>query len=263
MKKTIRCLLLAFMLTLVFCVSVAAAEQTGAQLSYVTDAAELLSENENMRLEKMAESVSQKYGVGIYIVTVEDYREFHSEGVYKATYTIYHQYTMGEGPNRDGIMLLLSMDDRDWAMFCYGSRCEYAFNSYGQQKLEKVFLDNFRDNDWYGGFEDYIKECNSYLEKAAAGKPVRASALIPCLIVAGLSLLVAAVIVTVIWEKMNSVSKKVTANAYISEALQLTEQTDRFTHKTTSRRKIERSSSGGGSSHSESGGGGSGRSGKF
>ena len=41
---------------------------------------------------------------------------------------------MGEGPNRDGIMLLLSMDDRDWAMFCYGSRCEYAFNSYGQQK---------------------------------------------------------------------------------------------------------------------------------
>ena len=50
---------------------------------------------------------------------------------------------MGEGPDRDGIMLLLSMDDRDWAMFCYGSRCEYAFNSYGQQKLEKVFLDNF------------------------------------------------------------------------------------------------------------------------
>ena len=157
------------------CVSAAAAEQTGAQLSYVTDAAGLLSENENMLLEKMAESVSKKYGVGVYIVTVEDYRDFHSEGVYKATYTIYHEYTMGEGPNRDGIMLLLSMDDRDWAMFCYGSRCEYAFNSYGQQKLEKVFLDNFGENDWYGGFEDYVKECSVYLEKASAGKPVRAS----------------------------------------------------------------------------------------
>lgn len=58
MKKTIRWLLLAFMLTLVFCVSVAAAEQTGAQLSYVTDSAELLSENENMRLEKMAEAAT-------------------------------------------------------------------------------------------------------------------------------------------------------------------------------------------------------------
>lgn len=193
---------------LVLCVGAAAAEQTGAQLSYVTDAAGLLSENENMLLEKMAESVSQKYGVGVYIVTVEDYRDFHSEGVYKATYTIYHECTMGEGPNRDGIMLLLSMDDRDWAMFCYGSRCEYAFNSYGQQKLEKVFLDNFGENDWYGGFEDYVKECSVYLEKASAGKPVRASLFYPLLIVIGLSLLAAAAVVAVIWRKMETVSKK-------------------------------------------------------
>ena len=263
MKKRIRCLLLVFMFCLVLCVSAAAAEQTGAQLSYVTDAAGLLSENENMLLEKMAESVSKKYGVGVYIVTVEDYRDFHSEGVYKATYTIYHEYTMGEGPNRDGIMLLLSMDDRDWAMFCYGSRCEYAFNSYGQQKLEKVFLDNFGENDWYGGFEDYVKECSVYLEKASAGKPVRASLFYPLLIVIVLSLLAAAAVVAVIWQKMDTVSKKATANAYVSAGFRLTEQTDRFTHKTTSSRKIERSSSSSGSSHSESGGGGSGRSGKF
>lgn len=197
-----------FLFCLVLCVNAAAAEQTGAQLSYVTDAAGLLSENENMLLEKMAESVSKKYGVGVYIVTVEDYRDFHSEGVYKATYTIYHECTMGEGPNRDGIMLLLSMDDRDWAMFCYGSRCEYAFNSYGQQKLEKVFLDNFGENDWYGGFEDYVKECSVYLEKASAGKPVRASLFIPILIVIGLSMLAAAAVVAVIWQKMDTVSKK-------------------------------------------------------
>ena len=263
MKKRIRCLLLVFMFCLVLCVSAAAAEQTGAQLSYVTDAAGLLSENENMLLEKMAESVSKKYGVGVYIVTVEDYRDFHSEGVYKATYTIYHQYTMGEGPNRDGIMLLLSMDDRDWAMFCYGSRCEYAFNSYGQEKLEKVFLDNFGEDDWYGGFKDYLKECRVYLEKAAAGKPVRASLLVPILVVIGLSMLAAAVIVAVLWERMGKVSKKATANDYVSAGLRLTEQTDHFTHKTTSSRKIERRSSSGGSSRSESGGGGSGRSGKF
>ena len=187
MKKRIRCLLLAFIIALVFCVNVSATEQTGAQLYYVTDEAGLLSENENMMLEKMAETVSQKYGIGVYIVTVEDYRDFHSEGVYKATYTIYHEYTMGEGPNRDGIMLLLSMDDRDWAMFCYGSRCEYAFNSYGQQKLEKVFLDNFGENDWYGGFEDYVKECSVYLEKAASGKPVRASLFIPITIRIGIN----------------------------------------------------------------------------
>ena len=87
MKERIRCLLLTFIIALVFCVNVSATEQTGAQLYYVTDEAGLLSENENMMLEKMAETVSQKYGIGVYIVTVEDYRDFHSEGVYKATYT--------------------------------------------------------------------------------------------------------------------------------------------------------------------------------
>ena len=38
MKKGIRCLLLALMMLFMFCVSVAAAEQTEAQLYYVTDA---------------------------------------------------------------------------------------------------------------------------------------------------------------------------------------------------------------------------------
>ena len=101
------------------------------------------------------------------------------------------------------------------------------------------------------------------LSKASAGKPVRASLFYPLLIVIGLSLLAAAAVVAVIWQKMDTVSKKATANDYVSAGLRLTEQTDRFTHKTTSSRKIERSSSSSGSSYSESGGGGSGRSGKF
>lgn len=44
MKKRTRCLLLVLLFCLVLCVNAAAAEQTGAQLSYVTDAAGLLSE---------------------------------------------------------------------------------------------------------------------------------------------------------------------------------------------------------------------------
>ena len=85
----------------------------------------------------------------------------------------------------------------------------------------------------------------------------------PILLVIGLSLLAATAIVAVIWQKMENVSEKATANTYVTAGLQLTEQTDHFTHKTTSSRKNERNSSDGGSSQSESGGGGSGRSGKF
>ncbi len=262
MRKKLCWLLLVVAAMLGFPVNAAAAEATEPQLYYITDAANLLSDREDARLEKMAEAVSQKYGVGVYVVTIDDYQDFNSEGVYEATYTIYHDYTMGEGADRNGIMLLLSTEDRNRAIFCYGKQCEYAFNSYGQEQLETAFLDNFADDDWSGGFEDYITTCEEYLEKAAEGKPVRKSPIVPILIVTGMSLLAAFIVLGFLWAQMDKVAEKTTANAYIAGALNLTEKTDTFTYRTQTRRKIEKSSSNGGS-RSESGGGGSGRSGKF
>ena len=63
------------------------------------------------------------------------------------------------------------------------------------------------------------------------------------------------------WQ-MKSVRKAAAANAYLTGALKLTQNSDIFTHRTETRRKIERHSSSS-SSHAESGGGGTGRSGKF
>ena len=85
MKKRLLCLLLVLVTALALCVSAAAAAQTGAQLNYVTDAAGLLREGERARLEKMAEAVSQKYRVGVYIVTVEDFRDYGHPSVNPGT----------------------------------------------------------------------------------------------------------------------------------------------------------------------------------
>ena len=240
----------------------AAASTGGAQLDNITDDAGLLSEPQWQQLEKMAEAVSQKYGVGVYIVTVDDYRDFNAGTPFQTTYTIYHEYNMGEGPDREGIMLLLSMDDRDWAIFCYGENSEYTFSESGRKVLKEGFLDNCKDSDWAGGLEDYIRECARFLESAAEGKPVKQSPVTVILIFCGVALLIALVATLTIWERMNSVAMETTAHAYISGNLELTEKTDRFTHSTETSRKIERSSSSSGSS-SESGGGGSGSSGKF
>ncbi len=260
MKKKMICLFMTIFMLIPFSVRVFAEAETDSQLYNVTDAAELLSSDEILHLEEMAMEASEQYGVGIYIVTMDDYRDANSEGVFEATYTIYHEYNMGLGEDRNGIMLLLSMNERDWAMFVYGDYAEYAFDSYGQEQLEEYFLDNFGANDWYGGFEDYINECSIYLDKAAAGKPVRSSPVVPIVILCGLSLLIALIVLGILWNKMKSVHVGTDANEYVSGDLKLTEEADIFTHKTVTRRKIERSSS---SSKSNSGGGGSGRSGKF
>ena len=109
-----------------------------------------------------------------------------------------------------------------------------------------------------------MAECESYLETASIGKPVRSSNFLPILVAIALSLLLSVLIVSLIWNKMDNVAVKAAAGSYISQSLQLTEKTDRFIRKTTHRQAIQRSSSGSsGSSKSESGGGGSGRSGKF
>lgn len=260
MKKKILSLLLVLCMMVLLGGSVYALASE-PQLPYVTDAAELLSDDTELRLTQMAIQVEEKYGVGIYMVIVEDYREFDSAGVYDATYAIYHEYTMGVGDGREGIMLLLSMNDRDYALFTYGEKTAYAFNEYGIAKLEEVFLDNFAEDDWSGGFEDYIRTCASYLESAEAGDPVSKSPVTTILVVVGASLVIAAIVCAVFLGQMKTVHKKTSAEGYAVGSVYLTNQFDQFTHRTETRRKIERSSSGSG--NSKSGGGGSGSSGKF
>lgn len=259
MKRRMLCLLLVLLSVCLLSGSVYAAS---AEPAYVRDEAGLLNPNQIQRLEQMAASVSKQYGVGVYMVTVGDYRSLHSDGAYEAAFTYYRGSGLGEGAEKNGLLLLLSMEERDYALFCFGDKAQYAFTDYGMEKLEKVFLDNFGQDDWNGGFEDYVRECASYLAKAEAGKPVKGSpaGLIALFII--LSLVIAAIVCGVLVGQMKSVRKQTTASEYTVGGLVLTEQYDLFTHRTESRRKIERAESSN-SSQAKTGGGGSGRSGKF
>ncbi len=261
MKKKVLCSLFALLTLLALTAFASAAEP---QLYNVTDDAGLLTEQQDLQLEEMAAETAAKYGVGVYIVTVDDYRDIDENGVYQATYGIYHTYTMGEGAERNGIMLLLSMENRDFGLFRCGERAEYAFTEYGMKKLEESFLPQFESDDWYGGFAGFLNACDLYLAQAAEGAPVQKSPLGAILLVIACSLIIAAIVVLILRGQMKSVRKAAAANAYITGELKLTQNSDVFTHRTETRRKIERESpSGSGSSRAESGGGGAGRSGKF
>ena len=224
--------------------------ESNAQLNYVTDDVGILTDSQWEDLEQRAQQVSEEYQCGVYMITVDDYTDYSTESVYTADYTIYHDYEMGMGEDRDGIMILLSMEDRDYAMFVYGPKASEVFNAYGQEQLETYFLDNFRDDDWYGGFEDY---------EATPGENFGVSFLMAL----GISCVISIIICLLLLLKMHTVHQKTEANDYVSEKLKLSRKEDRYTHTTQTRRKIERESSSSSSTHSESGGGGSGRSGKF
>jgi len=248
-------ILLALLLT----VLVLPAQAT--ELGYVTDAAGLLTDAEWTKLEAMCGSISEQYNCGVYIITVEDFADYGDGDVYEVTYGIYHGYELGMGADRSGLLLLLSMDTREFALFVYGDKAEYAFDAYGQEMLEGEFLPYFKDNDWYGGFEAYVKTCGAYLSAAAEGEPVRKGHGMTVLICILGSFLVSLIVVTILKAGMKNVEKAQQADQYLTGELKLDQKHDQFIKTTRTRRKIETEDDN--DSKARSGGGGSGRSGSF
>ena len=153
MKRRLACIVLAALLLLGLCCTAfaEAPAATEAQLWNITDTVGLLTSDEDLTLEARAEEISAQYGVGIYLLILEDYSEYYDDP-YETAYELYHQNTLGMGEDRDGVILLMSMSDRKYATFFYGPKAEYAFDAYGQELMEEEFLDDFRDDDWYDGF---------------------------------------------------------------------------------------------------------------
>lgn len=277
MKRRLACILLAALLLLGLCCTAfaEAPAATEPQLWNITDTVGLLTSDEDLTLEARAEEISAQYGVGIYLLILEDYSEYYDDP-YETAYELYHQNTLGMGEDRDGVILLMSMSDRKYATFFYGPKAEYAFDAYGQELMEEEFLDDFRDDDWYDGFEDYLEVCDEYLARAEAGDPVRGdyssaggsdgsgigTTILVCL---GISAVIAMIVCLILRGKMKSVRKGTHADAYVTGSLNLTASRDQYTHTTETRTKIEHESSdsSGGGSSACSGGGGSGRSGSF
>ena len=260
MKKRILTYLLALLAVLTMLVPTWA-EQTEDDL-FIYDTVGLLDEDEWLELEMMADEISWRYNCGVYIVTVDDYEDYNSD-IHYAAVAIYDGNDFGIGENREGIMLMLSMYDRDYDLFVRdGGTAEYAVNKYGRHQMTEVFLDNFADNDWKGGFEDYLSACDEYLDRAEQGHPVRKPLMKVLPMALGIGVVLAIAVCLFLKSKMKTVRQGAEADAYVTaEDLNLTEQYDRYTHTTETRRKISNDSDSGSSDHS--GGGGSSTSGKF
>lgn len=253
-----------FSLMLVLLLSLSATAYA-AEVGFVHDQADILTEQETLLLTAYAEEISESYQCGIYLVILDDYTDYAWDP-FEAAYTIYHNNALGVGPNRDGVLLLLSMRHRDYAFFVYGPNAEYALNDYAQTRLEEAMLDDLAENRWYDGLEDFVGYCAYALDQAQfVGEPVRESLLPYYLGVWLLSAVMGAVVCLLLNSRMKTANVKTQAHDYISgSGLHLTRTGDVFTHQTVRRRKIQSSSgSGSGSSRPRSGGGGSGRSGKF
>ena len=150
MKKQILCLLAALMLLLGLSVSASAYES-----AHVFDYAGLLTDSEAGALEARCQEAEDTYGCGVYIVTVDDYSLYYDAGsIENFSEGFFLDFELGAGEDQNGILLALSMAERDYDLCAHGMIGNRSFTDYGKGALaERYFLSEFGSDNWYAGFD--------------------------------------------------------------------------------------------------------------
>ncbi len=235
----------------------------------ITDLAGLLSESEWQAVEAYAREVTETYECGVYAVLVEDFRDYGATPE-EACGNIYESCELGYGAGRDAIVLLLSMDDRDYALRDFGPFPAEQITEYGFDTLVDAFLDDFAEDDWYSGLYDYVEKSASLLEPyeqyddsdvewddswyEPAGEEFFMAYGIA--LVAGL--LVALLVCTIFKRQMRTAVRARSASSYVAASgVDMQIRQDVYTYTTRTERRIkedrDHSSSGSGGNHSRSG----------
>ena len=267
MKKKIT---LSLLLALCLVLSLGGAALASGEMAvpYVTDAAGLLTQDEVLALEAQAEQIAEDYGCAPYILVVENYRDYEETyDIFEAGMNLYERWELGYGPEKNGLLLILSMAERDYALVTYGSVTHRAFTDYGQNALCEKFLDNFRNDDWAGGFRDYLDGCAWLLERAKNGTPYDVNTapkgFNPLILV--IPLVLALVVCLVLTAQMKTAKRKTEAGDYMVQGgTEMRVVQDIFTHRTVTRQVIQSENKGGGGGGTTINARGfSGKSGKF
>ena len=242
-------LVLAFIFSLF---AVNAFAQTAVK-QYVYDPVYLLNSAQYAELNALAAETSEKYGCGVHFVITDD-PSVNLDNIQQYSEDLYlESAALGYGEGKDGVMLVLGTYDRCYWLLAYGEKGNYAFTDYAKDWMSGHFVAEFGDDDWYGGFKDYITDCEYVLGEAAKGTPVDVDEDIGAE-AHGIALvigLIAAFIVCAIFKsQMRTANIATRAENYLDRsAVDITSRNQLFRFSTVTRTKIESNSS------SNSGGG--------
>jgi len=264
MKRTFLILIALIALCLTMAAPVSAASN-----DLVTDGAGLLTNAELRELNDRALDITQKFECEVSIFIVEDMR---TGDAYEFAKQVYRNNEFGYGPEQSGLMLMLSMADRDYALIAYGFG-NVAFTDHGKDvMLDGYILPLLAKNNYYEAFLAYFDKAAEFLAMARAGTPFdyntdeeyqanAAASLAATKVVFNIIIpVVAALIVCLVFlRQMKTARKQRSAANYVPEGgFVITGSSDTYLYSTEIRTTIEEK---GGTSTDSSGF--SGRSGKF
>ena len=257
----------------------ASGEQTNTNwLPRLVDNADLLSNEEEQSLLAQLDEISERQQCDVVIVTVDSLDG--NEGVaYADDFYDYNGY--GFGQDREGVLLLVCMGEREYAISTTGFGID-ALTDYGLAYIEDQFLPDLSEGNYSKSFGIFANCCDQFIAQAKTGTPYDTNyevgdandgisffkiikyLLISCVIGFAIALIMA----TVKKSSLKTVAKKTQAAEYMKD-FNLTRKHDQYIRSNTTSNTVSKSSetrSGGGGSSTHVGSSGTshgGSSGKF
>ena len=232
----------------------------------VVDEAGILADFEIEELTEQANQITIDNRFAVVIVTV-DSLEGQSAEARADDYFDYNGY--GYGPDNDGILFLLAMEEREWHISTTGYGIT-AFTDAGIEAIGNTVVPYLRDGAYYDGFCCFLNLCADYLTQATLGDPydvgnlsentVNEAATSPLDILkkAGFALIFGLVLALILGNRLKkqmiTVRQDNSAENYLDrEKFKVTREQDRFLYANIVTRHIERDK-GGSSTHTGSSG---------
>ncbi len=207
----------------------------------LVDDADLLTDEEEAVIRARLDDVSETYQVDVVIVTT-DSTYGSSPMEYADDFFDYNGY--GFGDSYDGVLLLISMEDRDWWISTTGlgirALDDATIESIGERMLDDL------SSGWYAdAFETFISECDYYINGEINGFPFEFGANL--LIALAVGLVAAFIATSVMKGKLKSVRRQTAASDYVkANSLQLTQSSEIYLYRNVV--AVKRASESGGSS---------------
>lgn len=262
MKKRVISVIFAIFLVSLSVLPVFAESEGASTYGRLVDNASLLSDDEYTQLKESIDSVSEKHTFDVVIVT-EDSIGDSTPTEYADDFFDYKGY--GEGENYDGILFLLDMENRNWAISTTGSGIS-CFTDAGQSAIMDEVKPYLSDDDYYEAFDTFVTKCDEYLTQAENGKPYdvnnmqkqKISVSYLLLIAVGSGAVIGILVVLIMKSKLKTVRMQPMANSYVKQgSFVLTDKADLYLYKhvtKTAKPKDNDSGSGGSSTHTGSSG---------
>lgn len=260
MKKRILTVVAALLLVFCSSITVSAEDSIPAQrqLPRLVDEADVLTDAEEETLLNTLDEISERQQCDVAVATV---KSLDGKDVtdYADDFYDYNGYGMGSGD--DGILLLVSMGEREWAISTYGYGIT-AFTDAGQDYMSDAFLPDLSEGNYAEAFTTYAKLCDGLLTQAASGEPYDVDNLPKEPLSTSWiwkSLLIGAVIAFLITGymrmKLRTVRKQMSAMSYVKDgSMNITASRDMFLYRKVTRTAKPKDTGSGSSIHTSSSG---------